>query len=502
MYQRTEKSKSDGQAVKSLNSTRRSFLKNTITAFAGISLVPRHVLGGKGYVPPSDKITAACIGVGSQGTRVMLNFLKQPEIQVVSVCDVNTGSDNFVSWGKHELRNKVRKLLEDESWGRFVQGSLAGLYPAQDIVERYYARQRDNKSFKGCSTYTDYRELINKGDGIDAVIVGTPDHTHAAASIAAMKAGKHIYCQKPMTHTVYEARRMGEVAEETKTATQVATGNSASEDTRLLCEWIWDGAIGQVTDVHNWSARPYWPQAIERPAEEPHVPENLDWNLWLGPAPYRPYNPVYEPFVWRGWFDFGTGAIGDMGCYSFDTLFRVLKLKAPVRVEVSSTKVFEETFPAASLIHLYFDKRENMAPVTIHWYDGELKPQKPEELGDSELEQEGMLFVGDRGKIICGFNGRNPRLIPDAAMKNYRKPPKTLPRSEGHDEEWIAACRGNGQPAANFKFAGMVTEAILLGNVALRTGKTIEWDSRNMKVTNDTDANKLLHFEYRDGWTL
>ena len=482
--------------------SRRSFIKKTGSVLAGISIVPRYVLGGAGNAAPSEKVSIGYIGVGSQGVRVLTNFLKQSEVQIVAVCDVNKGSDDFREWGKGEMLNKVREVLGDNSWGRFANGGLGGLYPGQDIVQRYYAKERGTASYNGCTAYTDYREMLEKEKDIDAVIVCTPDHAHAVISIAAMKAGKHVYCQKPMTHTVYEARKMAEVARQTKVATQVATGNSASEVTRVLCEWIWDGAIGQVREVYNWSTRPLWPQGIERPAEKQAVPDYLDWDLWLGPAPYRPYHSAYQPFDWRGWFDFGTGAIGDMGCYSFDTIFRVLKLQAPIRIEASSTKVFEETFPAASILHFYFGARGEMAPVTVHWYDGEIRPQKPDELGDEELEEEGLLFVGDKGKILCGFNGRNQRLIPESAMAAYKQPAKTLPRSIGHDEEWIAACKGGEKPGANFEFAGPVTETILLGNAAIRTGKTIDWDSNTMAVTNNEQANELLHFPYRKGWAL
>ncbi|MFC1557784.1 Gfo/Idh/MocA family protein [candidate division KSB1 bacterium] len=483
--------------------SRRTFISRSAAAFAGISIIPRFVLGGKGYIPPSEKVNIACIGVGSQGMRVMYNFLKIPDSNIISVCDVNTGCDDYMEWGKQELIRKARKLLEDDSWGKLADGALAGLYPAQDVVQRYYAKQRGKASFNGCSTYIDYLELLEKEKNIDAVIVGTPDHAHTVISVAAMKAGKHVYCQKPMTHTVYEARKMAETARETGVATQVATGNSASEATRLLCEWIWGGAIGQVREVHNWSTRPFWPQGIEKPIEEEEIPDYLNWDLWLGPAPVRPYHSAYEPFIWRGWFDFGTGAIGDMGCYSFDTIFRVLKLKAPSKIETSSTQSYPESYPAASIIHFSFAAREGMVPVTVHWYDGMLKPQKPEELGDEELDKEGLLFVGSEGKILCGFNGRNPRLIPESAMNAFEPPEKTLPRAIGHNEEWIAACKGGEKAAANFEFAGPVTEAILLGNVAHRAGnKTIKWDSKNMTVTNHKDADKFLHFDYRDGWSL
>ncbi len=482
---------------------RRTFIKQSATAMTGISIVPRSVLGGSGFIPPSDKITAACIGVGSQGTRVMLSFLQQPELQVVSVCDVNEGSDNYVEWGQNEIRDKVRRLLEDDSWGQFVGGALAGLKPAQEIVQRYYAKKRDmNIPYRGCSTYIDYRELLEKETDIDAVIIGTPDHAHAVVSIAALHAGKHVYCQKPMAHTVYEARKMADVARETGLATQVATGNSASEATRLLSEWIGAGVIGPVREVHNWSSRPFWPQGIERPSETEPVPEGLHWDLWLGPAPNRPYHSVYQPFVWRGWFDFGNGPIGDMGCYSFDTLFRVLKLESPSKIEGSSTHIFEETYPAASTLHFTFPARQEMPPVSIHWYDGGIKPQKPEELGEEELPEEGLLFVGDQGKILCGFNGGRPRLIPQSKMDAFEPPPQTLPRSIGHEEEWLAACKGGAPGAANFEFAGSVTETILLGNVALRTGNPIRWNEHSLSISNNQDANNLLRRPYRDDWSL
>jgi predicted dehydrogenase len=472
------------------------------SAVAGFTIVPRYVLGGRGYVPPSDKILTACIGVGSQGTRVMLDFLRQPEIQIVALCDVNDGSDDYVEWWPNELRDKVSALLNDNSWARFTSGVLAGLEPSEEIVKLYSAGQTGKGSRQGCSLYKDYRELFVKEQSLDAVIVCTPDHSHAIICLEAMNLGKHVYCQKPMTHSVYEARQMAEVARKSGVATQVATGNSASEATRLLSEWIWDDAIGPVREVHNWSSRPFWPQGIERPLVEEAIPERLDWDLWLGPAPYRPYNSAYQPFVWRGWHDFGTAAVGDMGCYSFDTLFRVLKLEGPTQIQASSTKTFAETFPIATTLHFAFPARESLPPVTVHWYDGGLKPQKPEELGNQELEEEGLLFVGDKGKILCGFDGSEPRLIPDSAMAAYEPPAETLPRSIGHDEEWIAACKGGDAAAANFEFAGLVTETILLGNVAVRAGKTIEWNRKNFTIENYNEANDLLHPPYREGWSL
>jgi hypothetical protein len=286
-------------------------------------------------------------------------------------------------------------------------------------------------------------------------------------------------------------------------ATQVAVGNQASEDTRRLCEWIWGGAIGPVRQVVNWSSRPFWPQGIARPKESEPLPKGLDWDLWLGPAAFRPFHHAYLPFVWRGWCDFGSGALGDMGCYSFDTVFRALKLEAPTSVEVSSSERYSETYPQASIIHFHFPVRSDMPPVKLTWYDGGLRPPCPEEMGDQPLTDEGLLFVGDNGTILCGFNGRRPRLIPEAKMKAYKEPPKSLPRSPGNDREWLDACKGgNAKPGANFQFSGMVTETVALGNVALRTGERLVWDRAKMKAINTTAAEKYICPERRPEWTL
>jgi predicted dehydrogenase len=282
-----------------------------------------------------------------------------------------------------------------------------------------------------------------------------------------MKRGKHVFCQKPLTHTIYEARRMAEVARETGVATQIAVGNQASEATRLLCEWIWAGAIGPVREVHNWSNRPFWPQGMDLPTASQTTPDGLDWDLWLGPAEARPFNDAYLPFVWRGFADFGCGALGDMGSYSFDTIFRVLKLEAPESVEASSSDRYDGTYPLASIVRYRFGARGNMPPVKFTWYDGGLKPPRPEELEESrdlaheDQEGEGLLFVGDSGKILCGFNGANPKLIPQAKMDAFQPPPKTLPRSPGNEREWLNACKGDKtKPGGNFEFSGMVTETL------------------------------------------
>jgi predicted dehydrogenase len=493
---------------------RRKFIEKT-TAAVTFTIVPRNVLGGRGYISPSEKINIACIGVGSQGIRVMMNFLQRPDVKIVSICDVNKESYDYCEWWAGELKEKVRNLIGNERWGGTTIGAIGGREPARQIVDAYYSKNIRSGAYKACSSYNDFRELIREESDIDAIVIGTPDHLHAVISMLGLKNGKHLYCQKPFTHSVYEAHRLAQVAKKAMVVTQVATAVHASESTRLLCEWIWDGAIGAIHEVHNWSNRPFWPQGCNRPAESEPVPINFDWDLWLGPAPFRPYHRVYQPFVWRGWKDFGTGALGDMGCYSFDTIFRVLKLGAPTSVEACGSFEYKvehglslkqenkETYSRASLIQYHFPAREEIPPVTIHWYDGGLKPMRPLELEqEREMPEEGLMFVGEKGKILCNFSGGSPRLIPESAMQAYKRPPKSLPRSIGHIEEWLRACHG-GEPAdANFEFAGQVTEALLLGNIALEVGKKIEWDAKNLRVSNIPRANEYLHTQYRDEWNL
>src|SRR6266705_3387882 len=407
------KNQSRSRSFSEASFSRRKFLKQTAAAGIGLSIVPRRVLGGTGYVAPSDKVNIAFIGVGSQGLRVMLHFLREPDVQGIAVCDPNKSSANHPQWDTHEFCNSVRKLIGvDSGWDWLspddpiqlthslrVTSGVSGREPCQKIVDAYYGAQQRSGQYRGCSAYSDFRELLEKQKDLDAVIVCTTDNLHAAVSAAAMKKRKHVFCQKPLTHTIYEARRLAEIARETGVATQIAVANQASEDTRSLCEWIWAGAIGPVREVLNWSSRPFWPQGLERPALAETVPEGLDWDLWLGPAPERPFNRAYLPFVWRGWSDFGCGALGAMGSYSFDTIFRVLKLEAPVSVEASSSERYAETYPLASIVRFHFAPRGDMPAVNFIWYDGVLRPPTPEELQDNqpakasaEEDNEGLLF--------------------------------------------------------------------------------------------------------------
>jgi predicted dehydrogenase len=448
--------------------SRRSFL-HTAAAASTTLIVNRRVLGQAGEQSPSDKLNIAGIGVGGQGA----SDLAQMESEnIVALCDVDA---------------------------EYAAGTF-----------RRYPKAR---------VYSDYRKMLEAQPEIDAVVIGTPDHLHACIALAAMKSGKHVYCEKPLTHSVWEARQLTLAAREHKVATQMGNQGQASEETRQLCEIIADNAIGPVREVHVWTDRPskglfdvYWPQGVERPRDEPAVPATLDWDLWLGPAPSRPFHPAYLPFRWRGWWDFGTGALGDIGCHALDPVFRALKLGTPESVEASSTRVNAETYPLASMVTYQFPARGDMPPVKVAWYDGGLRPPRPAELeNDRILGAAGHLFIGDSGKILTK---RTPRgagyaLIPESRAREYGNPPRTLPRSAGHYQEWIDACKGGSAGGSHFAWAGPLTEAVLLGNVALRpemrdemSTKKLLWDGANLRFSNSDAANKFLKREYRPGWDM
>jgi len=450
--------------VKEKTITRRN-LMGAAAGVAAFTIVPRHVLGGVGQTPPSDKINIAGVGIGGQGGADLRELSSQ---NIVALCDVD--------------------------WAH-----AAGTF----------------RRYPDARKYKDFREMLDKEDkNIDGVVVGTPDHQHAIVSLAAIKRNKHVYCEKPLTHTVREARMMADAAREHKVATQMGNQGQAGEEVRLLCETIWDGAIGQVREVHVWTDRPlqgvngvYWPQGVGRPKGEDPIPDSLNWDLWVGPAPTRPYvKGVYNPFVWRGWWDFGTGALGDIGCHSLDPVFRALKLGHPTSVEACCTLVNDETYPVASRVTYEFPARGELAPVTLHWYDGGMKPPRPPELDDGRRwDTNGALYIGDKGKMLGG------RLIPDARQKEYGKPPQKLERSPGHYVEWVIACKGGKAAGSNFPdHAGLLAQVVLLGNVALRRelkaekylGTKLLWDGQAFKFTNVPEANKYLTKEYREGWVL
>ncbi len=498
IMKKNEKTKS--QKAKSLS--RRNFISTFGAASAAFTIIPRYTLGGIGYTAPSDLLNIAGIGVGGRGVddiqAICSPEVDERQLQHITYADESSNSSQTTS-----ARRAAREPVK-----------LANIYALCDVDE-----ERAFRTFKGypkAKIYKDFRQMLEKERSIDAVVIATPDHTHAVASMMAIKMGKHVYCEKPLTHTVFEARALAKAAKEAKVVTQMGNQGMAHDANRQLKEWLWDGAIGQVREVHAWSNRPIWPQGIGRPGDTPPVPRKLDWDLWLGPSPYRPYNPAYVPFAWRGWFDFGSGAIGDEAIHNLAPVFTSLKLTAPIRIQGSSSPIFPETFPLASLIHFEFAARGKMPPITVHWYDGGLLPERPRELDADAVNgvyseevpdwdtENGVIFVGDKGKLLSRGEGTETlRFIPNSRMKDYKPPKPYLPRSIGHHKEWIEACKGNGTTESNFGFAGQLTEACQLGNICLRMGgKEIEWDSEKFKITNNEEANKLLQIEYRNGWSL
>lgn len=434
--------------------SRREFMGGAAAAMA-FTFVPGRVFAQ----PPSNKLNIAGIGIGGMGQN---NVKACRDENIVALCDV------------------------DESYA----GKVFKAYPDAKV-------------------WYDFREMLDKQKEIEAVIVATPDHLHAVVSMEAMKRGKHVYCQKPLTRLVAEARALTEAARKYKVATQMGNQGHSGDGVRNICEWIWDGAIGEVREVHAWTNRPVWPQGIDRPKETPPVPETMHWDLWIGPAPVRPYNPCYAPFAWRGWWDFGGGALADMACHVLDPVFWALKLKYPTSVEASCTPGNNETFPLASIVHYEFPAREGMPPVKVHWYDGGLKPEKPEALAGMQIGQaaSNVLFMGSKGVLRCGEYGDDPHLFPLSLMREYKRPSQTLERIPGqaHERNWIRACKGGQAACSNFDYSGPLTEMVTMGNLAIRpenVGKKLEWDGENMRVTNEEKANDYVHPHYREGWSL
>jgi len=498
--------------------SRRTLIVDAAAVAASFIIVPRHVLGGSGYVPPSDKVTLATVGLGRQGQAVTMELLARPDVQVVAVCDCNRESKNYIEYGKNDLLKAARKLLGPgyEKWGEDLSSpgdvqltpevssslGMGGREPARRLVEAYYGSRKGNSagSYHGCHAYGDYRELLAKEQDLDAVYVATPDHWHAAISIAAMRKRKHVLCQKPMTHTIGDARRVAHTAKEMKVATSLTVNNPSTDVTHLITQWLDDGAIGHVREVHNWSSRPFWPQGVDRPSAVDSVPDGLDWDMWLGPAPERPFSKVYQPFVWRGWYDFGDGSFGDMGCYSFAGVFSILKLTPPTTVEASSSDSYPETFPKASMVHLTFPANGTRREIAMHWYDGGLRPPRPNGLRSEDQhffeigeENEGIMYVGEKGFLIAGFNGNRPRVYPESSKYKAPEVKRGAHRSDPAIDQWIGACKGGPAPLANFESQAPVTEAFLLGCIAQRfPGELIQWDTAAMKITNSSKLNAYV----------
>ena len=460
--------------------TRRHFLGSTVLTATAFNIVPRHVLGGPKYVPPSEMINIAIVGAGGQGRTNTRALLQQDDARIIAVCDPNESTD----------------------YSRFYYKGAAGRLPVMSEVNKHYAGK--NINYKGCAGYEDFRVLLDQENDIDAVLCATPDHAHAVVSMAAIQRGKHIYCEKPLTHNIWEAREIARAAKRAGVATQMGNQGHSGEGIRLTCEYLWDGAIGTVREVHGWSDTGRWAEGKGRPQGEPPLPAGCNWDLWLGPRAFRPYHPAYAPYNWRGWWAFGTGAIGDMACHNLDPAVWALDLKDPISVEASSTGVDTDRVSAGGIFRYKFGPRGDMPPLNLTWYDGGLRPERPEELEAGRRVGgggNGIIFVGDKGILMCGGWGGSPVIIPESRRKAYVPPEKVLPRSKGHHRDWLDACKGGPAASGNFEYAARLTEVVLLGNVALRTGKKIEWDARNMRAKNVPEADAIIKEDYREGWS-
>ncbi|MBI3719417.1 MAG: Gfo/Idh/MocA family oxidoreductase [Sphingobacteriales bacterium] len=465
--------------------SRRNFIKTGSLA-AGFYIVPRHVLG-RGFIAPSDKLNIAGIGAGGKGQSDMAEFAKSPKVNIVAMCDVD---------------------------------------------DRQAVKSRE--SFPKANYYKDFREMLDKEkNNIDACSISTPDNTHFVATIAAMQLGKHVYTQKPLTHDIYEARMLTEAAKKYKVVTQMGNQGGSGDGVRQAKEMYDAGMIGDIVNAYAWTNRPVWPQGIPTPTGKYDIPKELDWNLWLGPAKEIDFNPAYLPFNWRGWWAFGTGALGDMACHIMDPIYRILPILYPDSVECSVATIWKEMWndkqnedacPASSMIHLNYPRTDNKGSLKVSWFDGGLLPQRPDELLPEEAFGNwdgGVLFVGTKGKMLMDCYGANPRLLPTTLMKEKTMPQQSIKRvPEGHYVQWVNACidgYGKGKTSSPFEYAGPFTESILIGNLALRSyimqnpklkgwddkwlgRKKLLWDAKNMKITNFDEANQFVKREYRAGW--
>lgn len=493
---------------------RRDFVKTSAAASVAFTVLPRHVLGGSGYIAPSDQLNIAYIGCGTQGLREMCELVANPEIRITSVCDPNKLSTNYLDWSPNGIRDGIRRTLGDPNWGAGYSGIPGGRDIAKELVDGYYSKQAGS-DYKGCRAYNDFREQLETEKDYDAVKIMTPDHLHGYISVMAMKKGKHVVIHKPLANRMHEARMVIETARKTGVSTHLLAWSKRTGMV-LAKKWIEEGQIGNLQEIHNWSNRPVWPQWTENPRDTPPVPPGFDWDLWLGVVPDRPYHPHYTNNVFRGWYDFGGGSIADMGHYSLWPLFLALGINtAPVSAEAygTTTRIVENqvcrpynndvSFPYSCIVRFQFPKQETLPAFKLLWYDGGMKPEVPEELGKSSLEPEGMMFIGDKGKILAGFRCEEPRLLPDSKMKTYmegREPHKE--ETESGEKHWISSFKTNTQSPGSFLHAGSVTETILLGAVALRAKKRLEYDEANMKIINDEKANQYFYREYRPGWEM
>jgi predicted dehydrogenase len=460
--------------------TRRNFVQTAAAGMAVATIVPRHVLGGPKFVPPSAKVNVALIGAGGQGRWNLRQLFQLDDVQVMALAD------------------------PCESWNldRFYYKGRGGRLPVKEEIEKQYAQKTPN--FRVVD-YEDFRVMLDKQKAIDAVLIATPDHLHAYVSLTAMRQGKHVYCEKPMTHNIHEARLVARVAKQTGVATQMGNQGHSRDGIRQTCEWIWAGAIGTVREVHSWVPTKRWnPELTKVPTDTPSVPDGLNWDLWLGPRAPRPWHPVYAPVSWRDFWAFGTGGFGDFGCHDMDAPCWALDLHAPDSVEAFGADMTDpEIQPHGCLCYYRFPANQRHRGVKLTWYDGGIMPELPEAYDRVRSKyRRGVLFVGDKGTIACEGAGGPPQLALFDKSATFEKPKPTLKRSPGHHRDWIDACKGGEPAGSNFEYGARLTEITLLGVLGLRMGKKIRWDAAKMQVPGMPAADEIIHGTYRKGWEL
>lgn len=496
---------------------RRKFVSMTAAAAAAFTIVPRHVLGGPGYIAPSDTITLAYIGMGTQGIRELLPMLAVPQIRVVSVCDPSRYAVGYRDWGINYLKNEVRKTINKNDWEPGGDNTIpGGRENGKSIVDTYYKNIHPELNFKGCTAYEDVRELLDKEKNVDAVKIMTPDHLHGVLAMAAIRRGKHVLMHKPLSNRLAEGKNVIEMARNSKVITHLIPWDSNGPMDTVMA-WLNAGAIGTLTEIHNWTNRPVWPQYPDLPKDKPAIPDGFNWDLWLGPEKMRDYSPDYTHMVFRGWYDFGGGSMADMGHYSLWTVFNALKLTSPTTIVPNRSHVCSFnggvpyrinnnfSFPMASMVRFKYPANGSRGPVDLCWYDGGMRPSTPLELynDNKELPQEGMMFVGTEGKILAGFNVEKPAII---AGKKMDPPSVTTDNTDQVQKTtaalplFVDACKTGIQYPGNFSEAEYLTEAVNLYAVSLRTNKVLQYDAANLSITNVPDANKYLSREYRSGW--
>jgi len=493
---------------------RRKFIGGISTAALAMTIVPRYVLGGNGFVAPSDKISLAYIGCGTQGLRELLPLLSIPELQIIAVCDPQKFATAYLDWGKNGLRDEIRSTLQNQNWKSGGDNTIpGGRDNGKEIVDTYYSKFRSDHKYGSCKAYADFREMFEKEKDLNAVKVMTPDHLHGVIAMAAMKRGISVTTHKPISNRLEEGFRVIEQAGKSKSTTHLIAWDSNGSMDQVM-KWINEGEIGTLKEVHNWSNRPVWPQYPTLPTDKPEVPKGMDWDLWLGPEADRPYHPYYTNMVFRGWYDFGGGSMADMGHYSLWTVFKALQLENPSIIEpnfshacgIRDSTAFKVnndfSYPFASSVRFKYPAKGERPAVDLIWYDGGMRPPVPEELyeDNKELPAEGMMFTGDKGKILAGFHVENPQLIPERKMKMMPATDELKKDKISGFQQFIDAIKAGKQCPGSFTEAWDLTEAVNLYGVALRSGKILKYDAANRKITNVDAANKYLSREYRKGW--